>query len=78
MGHPVTLTKDAVTLYDLHTDQARNLSLRDGEEDLILARELGDSLREYDTTDRNGRPLRVVLQLPADHEDPAGIYEFAS
>lgn len=82
--HRVTLTKDAVTLYDIGTNTVSNrVSHREGEADLEFARELGDTLQEYDTTDRHGRPLRVVLQLVREmygttDADPGAVYEFAS
>jgi hypothetical protein len=82
----VTLTRDAVTLYDI---QARAvwgvMSHRDAETDLDFARDQGDILHEYDTTDRDGNPLRVVYQRSADTGpdseytlDEGGIYEFTA
>ena len=79
-----TLTKDAVTLYDIQTNSAWSLmSHRDAEADLDFSRELGDTIQEYDTTDRDGNPLRIVYQRAADTGldseyslDTGGVYEF--
>ncbi|MFC4471482.1 hypothetical protein ACFPH6_44540 [Streptomyces xiangluensis] len=80
---PVTLTKDAVTLYDTNTMWGR-MSHRYAEGDLAAARDLGDTLQEYDTSDRRGNPLRVVLHIPdpdgMDSQSPndgGGVYVFA-
>jgi hypothetical protein len=76
-----TLTKDAVTLYDIQTNTVWDrMSHRDAEAELSAGRDAGDVHQEYDTTDRHGRPLRVVLQVYAvsydDHPDLGGVYEF--
>jgi predicted DNA-binding transcriptional regulator YafY len=80
---PVTLTKTAVTLHDIQTGTVwRRMSHRDGEYEIRLCYGLGDTVQEYDTTDRAGNPLRVVLQFdatgPYAGTDQGGIYEFAS
>jgi hypothetical protein len=77
-----TLTKDTVTLYDIETRTIwRRMDHRRGEYELDLCRDLGDTLQEYETTDRHGNPLRVVLQHDAPSEyresDQGGVYEFA-
>ncbi|MEV7140755.1 hypothetical protein [Streptomyces tauricus] len=76
-----TLTKDAVTLYDIDTRTVwHRMSVRDGERDVRISRDLGDIVQEYATTDRDGRPLRIVLQISTAWEygepDPGGVYEF--
>ncbi|MCI3246327.1 hypothetical protein [Streptomyces spinosisporus] len=77
----LTLTKDAVTLYDIQTNTTwEQMSHRDAERDLAACRRLGDTLQEYDTTDRAGNPLRVILQIGANDyysgPDMGGVYEF--
>ena len=82
----VTLTRDTVTLYDIQTQKIwRRMDHRAAETDLAAARDLGDILQEYDTTDRDGNPLRVVLQRAADTGpdseftlDLGGVYEFTA
>ncbi len=74
-----TLTKDAVALYDIETRTVwRTMSVRDGEQDVATCYELGDTVQEYDTTDREGTPLRVILQIDAPSEyakpDQGGVY----
>lgn len=78
------LTKTAVTLYDIYSRTAwARMSHARAEDDLRICRELGDTLQEYDTADRQGRPLRVVFQRAADTGpdseytlDVGGVYEF--
>lgn len=75
------LTKDAVTLYDIETGSVwRTLSARDGEHEVQLCYGLGDAVQEYVTTDRDGNPLRIVLQIDAPSEyrepDQGGVYVF--
>jgi hypothetical protein len=75
----LTLTKDAVTLYDIETNTTwRTMSVRDGEHEVQLCYGLGDQVQEYETTDRAGTPIRVVLQIDApsgDREpDQGGVY----
>jgi hypothetical protein len=77
----VILTKDAVTLYDIETNSDwRHMSVREGEQEVATCHELGDTVQEYDTTDRAGNPLRVVLQIDAPSEyaepDRGGVYVF--
>lgn len=76
----VTLTRDAVTLYDIEAQRVwRAMSHRQAERDLAVCRRLGDTLQDYDTVDRAGRPIRVVLQICASDEgrnDLGGVYEF--
>jgi hypothetical protein len=57
------------------------MSHRDAEGDLDCCREGGDTVQEYNTTDRYGHPLRIVLVIarplrPGD-VDQGGVYEFA-
>lgn len=78
-----TLTKDAVTLYDIRTNSVwRRMSHQDGEAELAACRRCGDTLQEYATTSRDGQRLRVVLQVDATGSqagiDPGGIYEFTA
>lgn len=78
-----TLTKDTVTLYDIETRKIwRTMSVRDGEQDVAICRELGDTVQEYETTDRQGNPLRIVLQVCAPTEyyepDQGGVYVFTA
>lgn len=75
------LTKDAVTLYDIETNTVwRTMSARDGEHEVSLCYGLGDTVQEYDTTDRAGNPIRVVFQIdaPSEYAKPGqgGVYEF--
>lgn len=77
-----TLTKTAVTLHDIETRTVwRTMSVAAGEYEVQLCYSLGDVVQEYDTTDRDGQPLRVVLQIDAPSEyakpDQGGVYEFA-
>jgi hypothetical protein len=63
------LTKDAVTLYDIQTNTIwRTMSARAAETDVATCYELGDTVHEYETTDRVGNPLRVVFQIDAPRE----------
>ncbi|MFM9635959.1 hypothetical protein [Streptomyces turgidiscabies] len=76
-----TLTKTAVTLHDIQTRTVvRRMDHSAGETELALCHGLGDTVQEYDTTDRAGRPLRIVLQVNAPREyaepDQGGVYEF--
>lgn len=75
------LTKDAVTLYDIETNTVwRRMSVRAGQVDIDTCYELGDTVQEYETTDRAGNPIRVVFQIDAPREhakpDQGGVYEF--
>lgn len=78
---PITLTKNTVTLYDIESNSVyKRMSHAEAEDDLRLCREYGDTVQEYDTTDRDGTPLRVVLTVckplrPGD-VDQGGVYEF--
>lgn len=77
----LTLTKDAVTLYDIETDTVWEvMTVAEGESALRISRELGDTVQEYETTDRDGNPLRVVFQVDAvrlySSPDQGGVYEF--
>lgn len=82
----ITLTKDAVTQYDIATNpQAatnyRTMDHREADAHVRSAIELGDTIQEYDTTDRAGNPLRVVLHICTDLDDDrepdlGGVYEF--
>lgn len=82
LGRPITLTKTAVTLYDIESNRAwRTMSHRDGEHEVRLCYGLGDVVQEYETTDREGRPIRVVYQIDAPREyaepDQGGVYVFS-
>jgi hypothetical protein len=75
------LTKDAVTLYDIATNTVWDaMSVRDGERDVQDSYEIGDTVQEYETTDRAGNPLRVVFQIDAvrlySEPDQGGVYVF--
>lgn len=77
----LTLTKDAVTLYDIETSTVwRTMSVRQGEREVQLCYGLGDTVQEYETTDLDGNPIRVVLQIDAPSEyakpDQGGVYVF--
>lgn len=77
----ITLTKDAVTLYDIEENKVwRQMTVIEGESDVQTCYELGDVVQEYDTTDRDGTPLRVVYQIDAPREyakpDQGGVYVF--
>lgn len=77
----ITLTKDAVTLYDIETNTIwRQMSVSEGESDVQTCYELGDTVQEYETTDRNGNRLRIVFQIdvPREHAKPdqGGVYVF--
>lgn len=73
-----------VTQYDIATNpQAtttyRTMDVREADANIRCARELGDTIREYVTTDRAGRPLRIVLHICTSidgREDLGGVYEF--
>lgn len=76
-----TLTKTAVTLYDIEENKVwRRMSVADGEHEVQLCYGLGDIVQEYETTDRDGTPLRVVYQIDAPREyakpDQGGVYVF--
>ena len=77
---PSLVQSRPVTLYDVEQQRAWGvMSYQDAERDLAVCRRLGDTLQEYDTTDRGGHPLRVVLQVCASDEglaDRGGVYEF--
>lgn len=77
----LTLTKDAVTLYDIQiNDVWERMSHRQAVRDLAVCRDLGDTLQEYDTTDYDGNPIRVVLQIGSvsydGRPDLGGVYVF--
>lgn len=79
-----SLTKDTVTQYDIATNpQAttvyQTMDVREAEGHVAAAIELGDTIQDYDTTDRCGNPLRVVLHICADvPTDQGGVYEFTA
>jgi hypothetical protein len=74
----VTLTKDAVTLYDIEKNSVWDtMSVQDAQRDLQICHDLGDTIQEYETTDLDGNPLRVVLQVgvPSKYsDDQGGVY----
>lgn len=75
------LAKDAVTLYDIQTNTVWDtMSVPDGEGSVECCYDLGDTIQEYETTDRGGNPLRIVYQVNAPSEyrevDQGGVYEF--
>lgn len=77
----LTLAKDAVTLYDIETRTVwRTMSVRQGEYEVQLCYGLGDTVQEYETTDLDGNPIRVVYQIDAPSEyakpDQGGVYVF--
>lgn len=77
----LTLTKDAVTLYDIKTSTVwRRMSVVEGEREVQLCYGLGDIVQEYDTSDRAGNPIHVVFQVdaPMEYREPhkGGVYEF--
>lgn len=82
----VTLTKDAVTQYDIATNPQgtttyRTMDAREAEAQVRCAVELGDLIQEHDTTDRAGNPLRIVLHICVDLDDDrdpdmGGVYLF--
>lgn len=77
----ITLTKDAVTLYDIETNTVwRTMSIRQGEHEVQFCYGLGDTVQEYETTDLDGNPIRVVYQIDAPSEyakpDQGGVYVF--
>lgn len=81
MVAPVSLTKDAVTLHDIATNTVwRRMSARDGERDVQICYTLGDVVQEYDTTDRDGHPYRIVFQIDAPmafrEPDAGAVYMF--
>jgi len=64
---------------DVSNDVWDQMSHAQAEGDLWCARQAGDIVQDYDTTDREGNPLRVVLvvqSLIIDHPDLGGVYEF--
>lgn len=75
-----------VILYDIRTGRVcARMDRASAEHDLQIWRELGIPLQEYDTADRQGRPLRVVYQIdpsPPDRagaaRDLGGVYEFTA
>ncbi|MGW7001356.1 hypothetical protein ACWGCW_00665 [Streptomyces sp. NPDC054933] len=71
-----------VALFDVETNTVfGRMTHRNAEIDLAAARDLGDTLQEYDTTDRTGRPLRVVLHVNAEpvtrYADDGRAYQVA-
>ncbi|WP_125511257.1 hypothetical protein [Streptomyces sp. WAC 01529] len=77
----ITLIKDAVTLYDIEINEVWCcMSTADGERDIRLCRELGDTVQEYETVDRDGNLVRVVLQTDAPSRsrkpDQGAVYVF--
>jgi hypothetical protein len=74
------LTKDAVTLYDIETNQIWDqTSHAHAEADLHSARKDGNLVQEHETTDRDGNPLRIALVIEnRKYGDPdmGGVYEF--
>lgn len=77
----ITLTKDAVTLYDIETKTVwLRISHAAGERDVQICYDLGDTVQEYETTDRDGNAHRIVFQVdaPMEHREPdqGGVYVF--
>jgi hypothetical protein len=76
------LTKDAVTLHDIQTNDIWDqMSHAHAEGDLQCARNTGDTIQEYETTDRAGNPLRIALVIETrmyGDPDMGGVYEFAT
>jgi hypothetical protein len=78
----ITLTKDAVTLYDIGTRKIwATMVHHEAHAHVRCAYELGDTVQEYETTDRDGNPLHVVLHIcvtsPTPNTDMGGVYVFA-
>lgn len=77
----MTLTKDAVTLHDINTLTAWDrMSHARAEGDIACARNAGDRVQEYETSDRDGNPLRIAIVIETrmyGEPDMGGVYEFA-
>jgi hypothetical protein len=76
----MTSSKKDATLYDIGTGSVwRSMAASTAEAEVAAARRLGDTVQEYDTTDRAGNPLRVTLQIDATGSragtDLGGVYE---
>lgn len=70
------------TIYDVESNTVLyRLDEIDAQDDLVLHHRRGATIREYDTTDRNGAPLHVVIAVDAAHPDrtpdQGAVYEFA-
>jgi hypothetical protein len=71
---------NTVTLYDIRTGKVvARMDRASAERELQTWRDLGIPLREHDTTDRQGRRLRVVFQghgCETAGFELGGMYEF--
>lgn len=69
------------TVYDIESNTAPyHLNEIDAQDDLVLHHRRGATIHEYDTTDRNGTPLHVVVAIGAPRPDftpdQGAVYEF--
>lgn len=76
-----TPTTNTVTQYDIGTRKIwATMTHREANAHVRCAYELGDTVQEYDTTDRAGKPLHVVLHIcvtsPNPNTDQGGVYVF--
>lgn len=72
-------TTTHATLYDIETRTPwRTMPTQSAANELDICRTLGDTVQEYETTDRAGTPHLVALQINAPREharpDEGGIY----
>ncbi|MFJ4925303.1 hypothetical protein [Streptomyces sp. NPDC088736] len=78
----MTVTQElTATVYDIESDTVLyRLNEIDAQDDLVLHHRRGATIHEYDTTDRNGAPLHVVITVDAPHPDrvadQGAVYEF--
>ncbi|MEU1497289.1 hypothetical protein [Streptomyces sp. NPDC005732] len=71
------------TVYDIESNTVLyRLNEIDAQDDLVLHHRRGATIHEYDTTDRNGAPLHVVITVDASHPDrvadQGAVYEFTN
>ncbi|WP_406170292.1 hypothetical protein OIE52_39215 [Streptomyces canus] len=69
------------TVYDIESNTVLyRLDEIDAQDDLVLHHRRGATIHEYDTTDRNGTPLHIVITVDAPHPDrtpdQGAVYEF--
>ncbi len=66
--------EDTVTVYGINSDTpVRHLSTIEAQDAAVMNFRHGATIHEYDTTDRNGAPLHVVIAATADQ---GTVYEF--
>ncbi|MFD7999971.1 hypothetical protein [Streptomyces mirabilis] len=73
-------SKNPATLYDIGTNTTwRQMSPVQAEREVEVCHGLGDTVQEYDTTDRAGSAIHVALQYdatgPHAGTDQGGVYE---